>query len=201
MPGINTPFLNQLMVFPAAVGVTVAFKRTIAPGRRLLSPAMSSDMVGTSLIAMEVMMQLVLPQTPPSARTKKAVVADTGILDSVAPVPIGVPPQLAEYQYQLVPGVSNPPCNEKVANAGPQDATTLLTMAVGAVGATVTVTVMVEKTAHGPGVVYLIEYTLGEVAARFIFPVVVLANTNPAGVAENIPPAVPVMVASGAVPD
>jgi hypothetical protein len=147
------------------------------------------------------MAQEVLPHTPPSARTKKAVVADTGILDSVAPDPMGEPPQLPEYQYQLVPGVSNPPCKEKVANAGPQDAATLLIMAVGAVGATVMVTVKVEKTAHGPGVVYLMEYTLGEVAARFIFPVAVLTNTNPAGVAENVPPAVPVIVAFGSVPD
>ena len=201
MPGNNTPFLNQLIVFPAAMGVTVAFNCTIAPGRRLLSPAMPSEMVGTSLIAMEVMAQEVLPHTPPSARTKKAVVADTGILDSVAPVPIGEPPQLPEYQYQLVPGVSTPSCKEKVANAGPQDATILLIMAVGAVGATVMVTDKVEKTAHGPGVVYLMEYTLGGVAARFIFPVEVLTNTNPAGVAENVPPAAPVIAAFGAVPD
>jgi hypothetical protein len=62
-------------------------------------------------------------------------------------------------------------------------------------------TLAVDELAHGPAVVYVIVYVFNPLEARLISPVEVLTNTNPAGDAVNVPPAVPVIVGTGLVPE
>jgi hypothetical protein len=65
----------------------------------------------------------------------------------------------------------------------------------------VIVTDTVKLPAHGPGVVYVTAYVPNVLPARFISPVVVLTNTNPAGADVNVPPETPVITGVGLVPD
>ena len=54
---------------------------------------------------------------------------------------------------------------------------------------------------QAPLVANVIVYVLIALALKSMPPVEVLVNTNPAGLAENVPVAPPVIFATGSVPD
>jgi hypothetical protein len=94
----------------------------------------------------------------PSALTKYVVVAAGVTFNVVVPLPIRVPPQLSEYQYQLAPDPSDPPDIVSVTFVPLHILLTLGVIDVGAVDSVLTKTDCWAETglAQPPVIVYMI---------------------------------------------